>query len=76
MKITSLSGVNNLNFQNQEIYPRPGDGKIISNQSLVLQKVGKEDGGNYTCQAFNVEGQMESQPKFLDIMCKNQVCKT
>ena len=62
-----------------EIYPRPGDGKIISNQSLVIQKVAKEDAGNYTCQAFNVEGQMESQPQLLDIMCKCQadpVCIT
>ena len=25
--------------QGLAIYPRPGDGKIISNQSLVLQKV-------------------------------------
>jgi len=55
-----------------EIYPRPGDGKIISNQSLVIQKVKKEDGGNYTCQAYNVEGQMESLPQMLDIMCKWQ----
>ena len=30
----------------------------------------KGDAGNYTCQAFNVEGQMESQPQVLDIMCK------
>ena len=57
-------------IQGLEIYPRPGDGKIISNQSLVIQKVSKEDAGNYTCQAFNVEGQMESQPQLLDIMCK------
>lgn len=57
-------------MQGLEIYPRPGDGKIISNQSLVIQKVAKEDAGNYTCQAFNVEGQMESMPQLLDIMCK------
>ena len=57
-------------LQGLEIYPRPGDGKIISNQSLVLQQVKKEDAGNYTCQAFNVEGQMESSSKRLDIMCK------
>ena len=56
--------------QGLEIYPRPGDGKIISNQSLVIQKVKKEDAGNYTCQAFNVEGQMESPPQMLDIMCE------
>ena len=43
---------------------------IISNQSLVIQKVKKEDAGNYTCQAFNVEGQMESPPQLLDIMCE------
>ena len=56
--------------QGLEIYPRPGDGKIISNQSLVLQKVKKEDAGDYTCQAFNVEGQMESSSQSLDIMCE------
>jgi len=57
------------------IYPRPGDGKIISNQSLVLQKVTKEDAGNYTCQAFNVEGQMSSLPQTLDILYR-PICLT
>ena len=67
-KIQFVNGL--FRCQGLEIYPRPGDGKIISNQSLVIQKVAKEDAGNYTCQAFNVEGQMESQPQMLDIMCK------
>ena len=69
-KIQFVNGL--FRCQGLEIYPRPGDGKIISNQSLVIQKVAKADAGNYTCQAFNVEGQMESQPQLLDIMCKCQ----
>ena len=30
----------------------------------------KEDSGNYSCQAYNVEGQQESVPEVLDVMCK------
>ena len=30
----------------------------------------KEDSGNYSCQAYNVEGQVESAPQQLTVMCK------
>ncbi|VVC87690.1 unnamed protein product [Leptidea sinapis] len=33
-----------------------GQGIIISNQSLVLQGVGRKTAGNYTCVGFNAEG--------------------
>lgn len=43
---------------------------IITNQSLVLQNVGRSMAGNISCHASNVEGQAESQRIFLDIKCK------
>ncbi|KZS21588.1 Sidestep protein [Daphnia magna] len=42
---------------------------IITNQSLVLQNVGRSMAGNISCHASNVEGQAESQRIFLDIKC-------
>ncbi|XP_057370740.1 nephrin-like [Daphnia carinata] len=47
---------------------------IITNQSLVLQNVGRSMAGNISCHAFNVEGQAESQRIFLDIKYA-PVCK-
>jgi len=43
---------------------------IITNQSLVLQNVGRSMAGNISCHASNVEGQAESQTIFLDVKCK------
>ncbi|CAG9789134.1 unnamed protein product [Diatraea saccharalis] len=45
-----------------------GQGVIISNQSLVLQGVGRRTAGNYTCVGFNAEGDGESKPFSLDVL--------
>nr|XP_034833774.1 kin of IRRE-like protein 1 isoform X2 [Maniola hyperantus] len=45
-----------------------GQGIIISNQSLVLQGVGRRTAGNYTCVGFNAEGDGESKPFSLDVL--------
>ncbi|KAJ8875505.1 hypothetical protein PR048_023400 [Dryococelus australis] len=44
-------------------------GVIISNQSLVLQSVGRNSSGTYSCIAHNSEGSGKSTPFFLNVMC-------
>lgn len=47
-----------------------GAGIIISNQSLVLQGVSRSTAGNYTCVGYNTEGDGESAPFYLNVLCK------
>lgn len=43
---------------------------IRSNQSLVLQKVNKISGGNYSCSVINAEGETVSNQLTLRVKCK------
>jgi hypothetical protein len=45
-------------------------GVIISNHSLVLQSVSRTTAGNYSCVGYNAEGDGESLPFELNVMCK------
>ena len=46
---------------------------IISNQSLVLQKVTRADTGVYTCTAHNSEGDGVSNSINLNVKCKKKI---
>ncbi|KAF2363677.1 CD80-like immunoglobulin C2-set [Trinorchestia longiramus] len=55
-------------------------GVIVSNQSLVLQKVGRHQAGSYTCHAYNRIGDGTSNAlrldvKYAPVCAKNQVTK-
>ncbi|XP_022241256.1 hemicentin-1-like isoform X1 [Limulus polyphemus] len=62
------------NFEGLELQANTSTGVIISNQSLVLQKVHRSSRGRYTCLATNSEGQGESNAVFLRVQYPPQ-CK-
>lgn len=56
-------------FQGKTLHHNITQGIIISNQSLVLQGVDRKSAGNYTCVGYNTEGDGESSPFYLNVMC-------
>jgi hypothetical protein len=61
-------------FEGKEIHTNTSAGVIVSNQSLVLQRVQKMHRGRYTCSAVNTEGEGESNSVHLRVQYA-PVCK-
>ena len=58
-------------FQGRLLH-QDSDRKIFfGNQTLVMQGVGREASGVYTCTAHNAEGDGESNALTLDVRCKS-----
>ena len=57
-------------LQGETLYHDVGSGIIISNQSLVVQRVTRSDSGRYTCHVFNSEGEGVSEEVSLSVKCK------
>lgn len=61
-------------FEGRELQTNTSAGIIVSNQSLVLQKVRRHQRGRYTCSATNSEGEGQSNAIHLRIQFA-PVCK-
>ena len=57
-------------LQNETIMQDVSRGVLISDNSLVLQKINKNQAGNYTCFASNLEGDTESESITIKVKCK------
>ncbi|OQR77240.1 protein turtleB-like [Tropilaelaps mercedesae] len=57
-------------FEGKEVQSNTSAGVIVSNQSLVLQKVDLRNRGRYTCTATNIQGIGESNVVMLKVRCK------
>ncbi|KAA0185787.1 hypothetical protein HAZT_HAZT010397 [Hyalella azteca] len=55
---------------NEVLWHNISGGVIVSNQSLVLQKVGRRQAGSYTCHAYNRVGDGMSNALRLDVKCE------
>ncbi|XP_074598664.1 protein turtle homolog A-like [Brevipalpus obovatus] len=54
-------------FEGKELHTNTSAGIIVSNQSLVLQRVQRSNRGRYTCTARNTQGEGESNPVHLRV---------
>ena len=61
-----------LHFQGLRIDQDPETGVRIlaGGKNLVLQGIQRHHSGNYTCTAFNLEGEDTSNPVPVTVMCK------
>ena len=57
-------------FQNRTIEQDISKGILISGNSLVLQKIRREQAGNYSCYASNLEGDTQSKYIQIQVKCK------
>ena len=57
-------------FQNRTIGQDISKGILISGNSLVLQKIRREQAGNYSCYASNLEGDTQSKHIQIQVKCK------
>ena len=58
-------------FNGKSLSTSQSSGIIVTNQSLVLQKVRRTHRGRYQCQAVNEEGDATSDPIDLKVNCKS-----
>ena len=53
-----------------ESNPSSGVRILAGGKNLVLQGIRRHHSGNYTCTAFNLEGEDTSNPVAITVMCK------
>ncbi|KAA0200388.1 hypothetical protein HAZT_HAZT003228, partial [Hyalella azteca] len=51
----------------EEVKHNTDEGIILSNRSLVLQRISRRMSGDYTCAAANSQGEEQSQPLHLEV---------
>ena len=60
-------------MQDKKLWHNISAGIINTDQSLVLQGVGRHSAGRYRCMAVNREGETESDTLNLDVKCKSDL---
>ena len=63
-------------MQGQVLQHNVSAGVIISETSLVLQRVSRMSTGRYTCHASNAEGEGSSSPYYLQVSRKSIITKS
>ncbi|XP_069951925.1 nephrin isoform X3 [Cherax quadricarinatus] len=61
--------------EGQELHHNVSAGVIMSNQSLVLQRVSRAASGQYSCVASNIQGDGHSNPQLLRVKSDAPVCR-
>ena len=57
-------------YQDEAMWHDKTSGVIVTNHSLVLQKISRQRSGIYVCEATNRVGRGRSQAIALDVKCK------
>lgn len=58
-------------LQEKPVLQNVVSGVIVSTKSLVLQKITRDHGGDYSCRATNALGETASEASHLSIQCKS-----